>query len=147
MKKKFLLLVGLLILGACISQLMAAPQDSSTSSTTTDSTAHKAPPTPDQVVAMMDSKLSLTADQKTKITPIIADRQSQMKALGADTSMNRMDKARKMKSIFDDSDAKINALLTDEQKPKYAAMQQQMREQMMQRRQQMQQQQSNSNPQ
>ena len=141
MKKKFLLLVGLLILSASISQLMAAPQASSTSSTpATDSTAHKAPPTPDEVVAMMDSKLSLTADQKAKITPIIADRQSQMKALGADTSMNRMDKARKMKSIFDDSDAKINALLTDEQKPKYAAMQQQMREQMMQRRQQMQQQ-------
>jgi len=73
-------------------------------------------PTPEEVVAMLDSKLSLTDDQKAQITPIIADRQQQLRAATADDSTRRFKKARKMKSIYEDSDKKINAILTDDQK-------------------------------
>ncbi len=38
---------------------------------------------PDQVVAKMSEKLNVTDQQKTQITPIIADRQQKMEALRA----------------------------------------------------------------
>jgi hypothetical protein len=90
-------------------------------------------PTPDEVVARLDSKLSLSDDQKTQITPIIAARQQKLKALAADTSMRRWKKARKMKAVFQDSDKKIKALLSDDQRQKYTQMEQEMRDQARQR--------------
>jgi Spy/CpxP family protein refolding chaperone len=93
-------------------------------------------PTPDEAVARMSSKLNLTDDQKTKITPIIADRQAQMRALMADTSGRRMQKARKAKSIMSDSDKKIEAVLTSDQKKTYAEMKEERKEQLQERRQQ-----------
>ena len=93
-------------------------------------------PTPEEAVTRMSSKLNLTDDQKAKITPIIADRQTQMRALMADTSGRRMQKARKAKSIMSDSDKKIEAVLTSDQKKTYAEMKEQMKEQLQTRRQQ-----------
>jgi Spy/CpxP family protein refolding chaperone len=93
-------------------------------------------PTPEEAVTRMSSKLNLTDDQKAKITPIIADRQTQMRALMADTSGRRMQKARKAKSIMSDSDKKIEAILTSDQKKTYAEMKEQMKEQLQARRQQ-----------
>lgn len=93
-------------------------------------------PSPEDVVSKMDKKLSLSDDQKSKITPIIADRQTQMRALMADTSGRRLQKARKAKSIMSDSDSKIMAVLNDQQKKEYTEMKQEMREQMQERRQQ-----------
>jgi len=96
-------------------------------------------PSPDQVVSRMNEKLSLSEDQKSKITPIIADRQTQMKALMADSSGRRMQKAKKAKSIMSDSDQKIMAVLNDDQKKKYEQMKDEMRDQMRARVQQRQQ--------
>ncbi|HTF71583.1 MAG TPA: hypothetical protein VK638_53840 [Edaphobacter sp.] len=93
-------------------------------------------PTPEEAVTRMSSKLNLTDDQKNKITPVIADRQTQMRALMADTSGRRMQKARKAKSIMSDSDKKIEAILTNDQKKIYAEMKEQMKEQLQARRQQ-----------
>lgn len=90
-------------------------------------------PSPDQVVAKMSEKLNLTDEQKTQITPIIADRQQKMEALRADTSTDRREKGQKMRAIYQDSDTKIKAVLTDDQKQKYEAMEQQARSQMKQR--------------
>ncbi|OJV41991.1 MAG: hypothetical protein BGO25_20520 [Acidobacteriales bacterium 59-55] len=84
----------------------------------------------------MSSKLNLTDDQKAKITPIIADRQTQMRALMADTSGRRLRKARKAKSIMSDSDKKIQAVLTSDQRKTYAQMKEQRKEQLQERRQQ-----------
>ncbi|HTF68897.1 MAG TPA: hypothetical protein VK638_40080 [Edaphobacter sp.] len=93
-------------------------------------------PTPEEMVVRMSSKLNLSDDQKAKVTPIIADRQTQMRALMADTSGRRMQKARKAKSIMSDSDKKIEAILTSDQKKTYAEMKEQMKEQMQARMQQ-----------
>ncbi len=87
----------------------------------------------------MNEKLNLSEDQKGKITPIIADRQTQMKALMADSSGRRMQKAKKAKSIMSDSDQKIMAVLNDDQKKKYEQMKDEMRDQMRARVQQRQQ--------
>lgn len=93
-------------------------------------------PTPDEIVQRMSQQLNLTDQQKDQIKPIIADRQQKMQALREDTSMERPEKMQKMKAINQDSDTKIKAILTDEQKQKYEAMQQEMRDQMRQRSQQ-----------
>lgn len=77
----------------------------------------------------MNNKLNLSDDQKTKITSIIADRQARMKGLTADTSTRRLQKARKAKSIMSDSDKKIEAVLTKDQKKTYEQMKEEMREQ------------------
>lgn len=129
MKKKFLIIATLFALTISIPQVLKA-QDSSTQDHT------RKLPTPEEVVAMLNSKLSLTDDQKAQITPIIADRQQQLRTAAADDSTRRFKKARKMKSIYEDSDKKIKAALTDDQKKKYEEIEQQMREQMKERRQQ-----------
>lgn len=90
--------------------------------------------TPDQVVAALASKLNLTDDQKTQIKPIIEDRQQKLEALRSDPSMRRMQRARKAKSIFEESDKKINAILNDQQKQQYAQLEAQMKQRMRDRR-------------
>lgn len=88
------------------------------------------PPSPDEMASTLAAKLNLSDDQKTKIAPIIADRQQKIQSLRADTSMRPMQKMRKMKGIFEDSDKKIEAVLNDEQKKQYVAMEQELRQQM-----------------
>jgi hypothetical protein len=100
-------------------------------------------PSPDEAVARLSSKLNLSDDQKSKITPIIANRQAQMQALMSDSSGRRLQKARKAKSIMSDSDKKIEALLTSDQKKTYEQMKEERREQMQSRMQER----GNSNPQ
>lgn len=127
MKKQLLVLAGLFALLALSPQLARAQDPPSAQ----DRDARKAP-TPDEVVAMLDNKLSLSDDQKTRIKSIIADRQQKIRGLAADSG-RRLRKARKMKSIFEESDKKIMALLNDDQKQKYTEIEQQMRERARQR--------------
>jgi protein CpxP len=83
-----------------------------------------------QVVAQMDSRLKLSDDQKAKITPIIAARQDQIRAVMTDSSSGRFQKARKMKSIMSDSDKKIESLLTSDQQAGYRQFEQERRDEM-----------------
>lgn len=129
MKKSVLALICLLALFASIPQPARAFQDTDSSAA---QPATRSWPTPDEVVSRLDKQLSLTDDQKAKITPIIAERQQKLQDLAASSGRRRR-KARKAKSILEDSDKKIKAILTDEQKQKYTQMQQQMRAQMKQR--------------
>jgi hypothetical protein len=77
--------------------------------------------------------LSLSDDQKSKITPIIADRQQKLKALQADTSLRPMQRVRKAKAILNESDKKIKANLTPDQQQKYVEIEQQIRDMAKQR--------------
>lgn len=122
MKRTLFSLICLLALIAASSRGAGAQDDSQQSPTA------RHWPTPEEVVARMDQKLSLSDDQKAKISPIIADRQDKMKAL-AESSGRRRAKRREMQSIILDSDKKIEALLTDDQKKKYEQMEQERREQ------------------
>ncbi len=94
---------------------------------------HRQPPTPDEQVARMTKRYNLSADQQAQIKPIIADQQQKMMALRGDSSLSRDDKMAKMKSIHEDSNTKIQAVLNDTQKAQFAQDQQKMQERMMQR--------------
>ena len=87
---------------------------------------------PDKQLAHMTAKLNLTADQQAQIKPILQDRSTQMMALHSDTTVAGPDKMAKMKSINQDTHAKIEAVLTDEQKKQWAEMQAQQQQRMQQ---------------
>ena len=71
---------------------------------------------------MMTKQLNLSPDQVTQIKAIDNDQMSQMQALRSDTSTSRDDKRAKMATIHQASSDKIRAVLNDDQKTKYDAM-------------------------
>ena len=81
----------------------------------------------------MTKRYSLSSDQQAQIKPILANQQQQMQALRQDSSLSREDKMAKMKSIRDDSSSKIQAVLNDSQKQKFAQDQQRRQQQMQER--------------
>jgi protein CpxP len=85
---------------------------------------------PDEQVAHMTKRYSLTSDQQAQIKPILANQQQQMQALRQDTTLSREDKMAKIKSIREDSSTKIQGLLNDSQKQKFAQDQQRRQERM-----------------
>src|ERR1700730_3397442 len=79
-------------------------------------------------IEFLTKKLNLTPDQVTQVKAIGADAINQMKALREDTSVAGPDKRAKIMDIHKASQDKIRALLTDDQKTKFDALQAQMRE-------------------
>ena len=90
-------------------------------------------PSPDDVVKILVTKLSLSDTQASTIAPIIADRQQRIKAILADPAAGRMAQRRKAREVIADSDAKITAILTPDQRQGYAAIEHQTREQLKER--------------
>jgi hypothetical protein len=88
---------------------------------------------PDEQVARMTKRYNLSSDQQTSIKPILANQQQQMQALRGDSTLSREDRMAKMKSIHEDSNTKIQAVLNDSQKQKFAEDQQKMQDRMQQR--------------
>jgi periplasmic protein CpxP/Spy len=113
--------------------LAAAPhaQDRSNTEQHRES-AHRREADPQRQVNMLTKRLNLTGEQKNQILPILTDRKQQMKSIHEDTSLSQQDRRAKVRSIFEDSNAKIKAVLNDDQKQKYDQMQQQRRERMQQ---------------
>lgn len=88
--------------------------------------AHHMPSVDDQL-AHLSSKLSLTDDQKPQVKTILQDQQDQMSALMSSNSGSRQDMHAKMRDIHEKSNAKIRAILTDDQKAKFDKMQSERR--------------------
>ncbi|MGA7859570.1 MAG: hypothetical protein WCA11_16665 [Terracidiphilus sp.] len=81
---------------------------------------------PDRQLEHMTKELDLSADQQSQIKPVLVDRQQKMQAIFQDQSLAREDRRAKMQAIRAESQAKIEAVLNDQQKQKYEAMQQHM---------------------
>jgi protein CpxP len=79
-------------------------------------------------VEFLTKKLNLTPDQVTQVKAIDEDAMKQSKAVREDASIAGPDKRAKMMDIHKASQDKIRALLTDDQKTKFDALQTQMRE-------------------
>ena len=82
---------------------------------------------PDHQLARLTHELNLTTDQQTQIKPLLVDRQQKMQALMQDQSVAPEDRRAQMRSISEGTNNSIKALLTEDQKQKFAAMQQRMR--------------------
>jgi len=90
-------------------------------------------PSPQEMVKRLQTKLSLSAEQASALTPIIASRQEKLKAVLADTGTRRLKRRRELRGIVAESDKQINALLTPEQQKQYAEIEKQLHEELKQR--------------
>lgn len=108
-------ILSFILAGACAAGLaMAEPQQQQRS--------------PEHRMEMLSKRLNLTADQQTKLMPVITERQQQIRSILQDSSLSREDRMAKIRTVRKDSNAKIEALLTDQQKQNFEQLQQQMRQ-------------------
>ena len=82
----------------------------------------------DYQIEILTKRLNLSPDQVTQLEAIDDATRSQMEALHSDTSTPRDQKRPKMEAIHQDQQVKIKAMLTDEQRTKFEAMEAKMRE-------------------
>jgi hypothetical protein len=82
---------------------------------------------PDQQLAHLTSALSLTTDQQTQIKPLLVERQQKMQALMQNQSLSQDDRRAQMRTISQGTNNSIKAVLNDDQKQKFEAMQANMR--------------------
>ena len=71
---------------------------------------------------MMTERLKLTPDQVTQVKAIEDSHRTQRMALRQDTTMQEDDKRTRMTTMRQESEGKIRAVLTEDQKPQYDAM-------------------------
>jgi protein CpxP len=117
------LLVLLILLGGAAAMSTHAQSPSQTPGAAPAAPQHS----PTEVVEMLGKRLSLSDEQKSKILPIITERQQKIQALRNDASLPPQQRMSQVQSIMKDSDAKINALLTPEQQQGYSQIEQGMR--------------------
>lgn len=115
--------------------LCAAPQEQAPATPAPQEQAAPAPQSngaqqfdPNRQVRMLTKKLNLTADQQQQLLPILTDRNQQVQAVLNDSSLSGKDRHGKMQAIREESQNKIKALLTQDQRQTYDGMLQQARE-------------------
>jgi len=79
-------------------------------------------PRPQREIKRLTNQLSLTADQQTKLRPIIEAQDKQIDQVQADTTLSDTQKKEKIASIRQNSRTQIEPLLTDTQKQQYMQM-------------------------
>ena len=82
------------------------------------------------MLQMMTKKLNLSPDQVTQIKGIQADNETQMQAIHSDTSLQGADRRAKMMDLHKAENDKIRAVLNDDQKTKFDAMEAKRHERM-----------------
>ena len=74
------------------------------------------------MLQMLTKRLNLTPDQVTQVKAIQADNETQMQAIHSDTSLQPADRHAKMMDLHKAENDKMRALLNDDQKAKFDAM-------------------------
>jgi protein CpxP len=94
--------------------------------------AHRGMMDPDEQLARMTTRYSLTTEQQDQVKPILVSEQHQIQGVREDTALSREDRMAKMQTIRSDSDAKIKAVLNDDQKKQFEQDQLRMQRRMQQ---------------
>jgi Spy/CpxP family protein refolding chaperone len=84
--------------------------------------AQHAPPPAHSRIDAIAAQLALTDDQKAKAKPVIEDMYKTWSDLRKDTTLEKADRAAKMKEARDDASAKLKDILTPEQFQKWQTM-------------------------
>jgi len=79
---------------------------------------------PNDVVKTLAKHLSLTEDQQAKILSVIIERQRKAQEVWTSSTLFVRQKQGQVRGINEDSDRRINALLTGDQQKAYAAFEQ-----------------------
>jgi periplasmic protein CpxP/Spy len=124
------------LLALAVSAVTLAPaafaQDSTAAGTSSSQPANPqhAAPDPQKQAARLTKRLGLSADQSGKITTILQNQQQQLAAARGDNSLSKQDLHAKLRSIHQDTDTQITAVLTPAQQTQYANMKEQMKQRM-----------------
>ena len=79
-------------------------------------------PSVDDQIKHLTKQLNLSADQQTKLKPILEDQRKQMEAVHNDSSLSREDRLSKMQALRQSSDADIKGVLNEEQQKNFDKM-------------------------
>ena len=90
-------------------------------------------PSPEQQLQQLTKTLRLTAEQQTKVKPILVDGRKKMNAVRDDSTLDRRAMFDKMMQIRKDTDDKVRTQLNDQQKDKFDKMLQERAERMQER--------------
>lgn len=82
---------------------------------------------PNRQLEHLTRTLNLTTDQQAQIKPLLVEHQQKMQALFQDQSLAPQDRRTQMRTLSEGTHNSIRAILTDEQKQKFDAMQERMR--------------------
>jgi periplasmic protein CpxP/Spy len=130
--------IGLLVAGlVCGVQAFAQepgfpPETSAPPPKQGPSGGHRGMMDPDEQLARMTTRYSLTTEQQDQVKPILVSEQHQIQGVREDTALSREDRMAKMQTIRSDSDAKIKAVLNDDQKKQFEQDQLRMQRRMQQ---------------
>ena len=94
----------------------------------------RGPMSPDDRLKEMTKDFDLTADQQTKIKPVLVDAQKKMEDLRNNSSGDRQSMRGKMQQIQQDTNTQIRALLDEKQQAKFDKMEQERQDRMQNRR-------------
>jgi Spy/CpxP family protein refolding chaperone len=94
----------------------------------------RGPMSPDDRLKEMTKDFDLTADQQTKIKPVLVDAQKKMEDLRNDSSGDRQSMRGKMQQIQQETNTQIRALLDEKQQAKFDKMEQERQDRMQGRR-------------
>ena len=103
----------------CLGFLLALMPKAS-AQTTPDAKAEAA-----KKVEALAKQLNLTADQKQKLLPVLADEAPKLKAVKEDTTLTGMQKLQKIRAIHEETDPKVKAILNPEQYQQWQTIRQQ----------------------
>lgn len=91
-------------------------------------------PSPEQQLKRLTKTLDLTADQQTKVKPVLVDGQKKINAVRDDTTLDRRTMLGKIMQVRKDTNDQVRALLNDQQKQTFDKMLQEREERMQERR-------------
>ena len=94
----------------------------------------RGPMSPDNRLKQMTKDFNLTADQQTKIKPILEAEQKKVQDLMSDASGDRQSMRSKMQEIQQDANKQVRALLDDKQKDQFDKKEQERQQRMQDRR-------------
>jgi protein CpxP len=120
MKKQFLSLTLCAFFGLGAAIAAQAPQDQPANSQQHE----RRRADPNQRLQFLTKKLNLSADQQSRLLPILTDRQQQMAAIRSDTSLSLEDRHAKVQALREDSQNKIEGVLNADQKQAYEQIRQ-----------------------
>lgn len=120
------------LLGLALSVVSFVPaafgQDSAAAGSDNASAPQHRAPDPQKQAARLAKHLGLNDDQAAKITAILQGRQQQLAATRSDGSLSQQDRRAKVRSIQQDTNSQINAVLTPDQQKQYAQMRRNMQD-------------------
>jgi hypothetical protein len=127
---KLLLPLLILLTGAAPSAAIAAEADLQEQSAPTPPETETNGRSANDVLNMLSQRLALSDDQKSKILPILVERRQKIQEVLADSTLRRRQKMGQLGGILEDSDKRINALLSPEQQKTYAVVEQEVKAKM-----------------